>query len=216
MSANSLRKPFKVPFKTTVNTSEVAKARPQLLSVGDVRTRPPVQNASADNEHVDDVEVVEISDDVHESKPVLDNKIHEVSRRPALDLQLPGGGQRRTRGQLLAEDSGSLLVRMKAFGSLRKALHEILDSCNNVHWSRTINLPVDMDARASILANAAKAIEFSVQTMSATQPGYDDRINRRLCVMRKLGSTTDECEDENMVDIMQAVKDGLGEWKTRR
>ena len=36
---------------------------------------------------------------------------------------------------------------MKAFGSLRKALHEILDSCNNVHWTDTINLPVDMDAR---------------------------------------------------------------------
>ena len=85
VSANSLRKPFKVPFKTTVNTSEVAKARPQLLSVGDVRTRPPVQNASADNEHVDDVEVVEISDDVHESKPVLDSELHEVSRHPALD-----------------------------------------------------------------------------------------------------------------------------------
>ena len=29
--------------------------------------------------------------------------------------------------------------------------------------------------------------------------------------MRKSGSTTDECEDENMVDIMQGVKDGLGE-----
>lgn len=68
-----------------MNTSEAAKVRPQLLSVGDVRTNPPVQNASADNEHVDDVEVVEISDDVHESKPVLDSELHEVSRHPALD-----------------------------------------------------------------------------------------------------------------------------------
>ena len=85
VSANSLRKPFKVPFKTPMNTSEAAKVRPQLLSVGDVRTNPPVQNASADNEHVDDVEVVEISDDVHESKPVLDSELHEVSRHPALD-----------------------------------------------------------------------------------------------------------------------------------
>lgn len=117
MSANSLRKPFKVPFKTPVNTSEAAKVRPQPLSVGDVRTSPPVQNASADSERADDVEVVEISDEDHDSKPVLDGEIHEVLRQPTLDCiplfrflsnvtnswaSSTPGGQRRTRGQLLA------------------------------------------------------------------------------------------------------------------
>lgn len=52
--------------------------------------------------------------------------------------------------------------------------------------------------------------------MSATQTGYDGRIGRKLRVMRQSAASTNECEDEEEVDALQAVKDALGKWKTRR
>ncbi|KAL4081135.1 P-loop containing nucleoside triphosphate hydrolase protein [Scleroderma citrinum] len=89
MSANSLRKPFKVPFKTPFKTnSGAAKDQPQLIGVGDVGPSPPAQNVSSDNQRADDVEVVDISDNDHESKPVLDSEGPEVSGQFIVDRTL--------------------------------------------------------------------------------------------------------------------------------
>lgn len=72
-----------------------------------------------------------------------------------------------------------------------------------------------------MLANAAKAIEFCAQTMSATRSGYDDRVNQKLHAIRRLGAVTDkadgdEDEDEDETDVVLAVKEALDEWITRQ
>ena len=85
MSANSLRKPFKVPFKTPQSNSGVVKVQPQPNVGGVCTVSPPIQSASVDNERADVVEVVEISDEDHESKHELHDEIHEVSGQPTID-----------------------------------------------------------------------------------------------------------------------------------
>ncbi|KAI6006460.1 P-loop containing nucleoside triphosphate hydrolase protein, partial [Pisolithus marmoratus] len=110
----------------------------------------------------------------------------------------------------------SLSVRMKAFGSIRQVLYEVMDNggyCNKLQEFATA-LPTNTEARASVLTNAAKAIEFCAQTMSATQPGYDDRVNQKLSAIRRLGAMGEASEDENEMEVVQAVKEALDEWTT--
>ncbi|KAI6142887.1 hypothetical protein EDD17DRAFT_218609 [Pisolithus thermaeus] len=103
---------------------------------------------------------------------------------------------------------------MKAFGLIRKALYGVLNDggCCDKLQELANDLPTNTEARASVLANAAKAIEFYVQTMSATQSGYDDRVHRKLRAIQRLGDIGEVDEDEDMMDVSQAVKNVLDGW----
>ncbi|KAI6044873.1 P-loop containing nucleoside triphosphate hydrolase protein [Pisolithus marmoratus] len=109
-----------------------------------------------------------------------------------------------------------LSVRMKAFGSIRQALYEVMDNggyCNKLQEFATA-LPTNTEARYNLLMLLNAHIEFCAQTMSATQPGYDDRVNQKLCAIRRLGAIGEANEDENEMEVVQAVKEALDEWTT--
>ncbi|KAI6139327.1 ATP-dependent DNA helicase [Pisolithus tinctorius] len=211
-SASSLKKPFKVPFKTPFKaSSETANADLQPCNVDNGGAGGSLAQKDKDLADSDDVQIAE------EHRGSNDSNIESLSQ-PTDQPPLP-----EVAVELEANFSQKipLPVRMKAFGSIRKALYQVLSDgscCNKFQGSA---LPTNTEARVSVLANAAKAIEFCAQTMSATRSGYDDRVNQKLHAIRRLGAVTDkadgdEDEDEDETDVVLAVKEALDEWITRQ
>lgn len=100
---------------------------------------------------------------------------------------------------------------------IQEALYQVLNDggCCDKLQEFANGLPTDTEARASVLANAAKAIEFYVQTMSATQSGYDERVDQKLHAIQRLRAIGKVDEDEDETDVSQAMKKALDEWTTR-
>ncbi|KAI6044885.1 P-loop containing nucleoside triphosphate hydrolase protein [Pisolithus marmoratus] len=193
-SASSLKKPFKIPFKTPLKIgSTTAEANPQPCNI--------------DNGGASDVEMSNTAEELRESN----NESIESLKQPTAQCPPPGFNV-----ELEASFSQKipLSVRMKAFGSIRQVLYQVMDNggyCNKLQEFATA-LPTNTEARTSVLANAAKAIEFCAQTMSATQPGYDDRVNQKLSAIRRLGAMGEANEDEDEMEVVHAVKEALDEW----
>ncbi|KAI6123782.1 P-loop containing nucleoside triphosphate hydrolase protein [Pisolithus croceorrhizus] len=208
-SANSLKKPFKVPFKTPFKSdSATTKADPQPrnMSNGDAGSSLAREDLTDGKDtNSDDVEMSNIAEDRRESS---DARIESLTQSTDQQLNV----------ELEASFSQKipLPVRMKAFGLIRKALYGVLDGggCCNKLQEFANGLPTNTEARVSVLANAAKAIEFYVQTMSATQSGYDDRVDQKLRAIQRLGAIGKIDEDEDEMDVSQAVKKALDEWTT--
>ncbi|KAI6098218.1 ATP-dependent DNA helicase [Pisolithus sp. B1] len=208
-SANSLKKPFKVPFKTPFKSdSATTKADPQPrnMSNGDVGSSLAREDLTDGKDtNSDDVEMSNIAEAHRESS---DARIESLTQSTDQQLNV----------ELEASFSQKipLPVRMKAFGLIRKALYGVLDDggrCDKLQEFAN-GLPTNTEARASVLANAAKAIEFYVQTMSATQSGYDDRVDQKLRAIQRLGAIGQVDEDEDLMDVSQAVRKALDEWTT--
>ncbi|KAG6336884.1 hypothetical protein ID866_2210 [Astraeus odoratus] len=227
VSASSLRKPFKVPFKTPFKANAEPPCPQQSDRQDSAGDHGPLDgnglmNSKATDADSDEVEIVEIFDE-HQKLPTQDEELCEVDKQPTDErsIQLPD-----ITIELEASFSQKIpvTVRMKSFGSLRETLHRVVGSWDSDSaFGFMKDMPTDGEARALVLADAAKTIEFSVQTMSATQSGYDDRVNRKLHAIQQLETLgawatgmADDCEDEDTADAVQAVKGALESWKASR
>lgn len=214
-SASSLKKPFKVPFKTPFKTdSATAKANPQSRNMGNGDAGSPLARKDlpdGKDTNPDDVEMSNIAEEHRESNDARIESSTQPTDQPLLSPE----------ANIELEASFSqkipLPVRTKAFGLIQEALYQVLNDggCCDKLQEFANGLPTDTEARASVLANAAKAIEFYVQTMSATQSGYDERVDQKLHAIQRLRAIGKVDEDEDETDVSQAMKKALDEWTTR-
>ncbi|KAI9568465.1 P-loop containing nucleoside triphosphate hydrolase protein [Boletus coccyginus] len=222
-SANSLRKPFKTPFKTPVeNHHHVARGNDRDRQSGPGVPSPPAENqhAQKDEESEDDVEIVEVlikqepdgDDDAADDQMDMDVAIPEVV------MEVETSFSRKV----------PLETRTGAFNALRKALHQVfpLDvaSTDNTAWSILAGAPTSVEGRTLVLADAAKKLEHAVHIMCATPSGYGIRVvqKRRAIVSLVVGKgkarakdskkdgARDEDEDED--DVMEALRGGVETW----
>ncbi|KAG1881987.1 P-loop containing nucleoside triphosphate hydrolase protein [Suillus tomentosus] len=192
-SVGTLRKPFKTPFKVPF------KQPPQearVIESLDAQQTP--QKREEQNYDNDEIEVVKacfnsawqdprdelLQDNVLEEEPMdfsqgggdvsLDDEpqIH----LPEIDIEL----------EMMFSNKIPEPARREVFRTIRQALYRVLrwDDGDEGLWANLSNAPSNAEARHLLLAEAAKDIEYSVHTMSATESGYNQKAKAKLRVVK--------------------------------
>ncbi|KAG1818681.1 P-loop containing nucleoside triphosphate hydrolase protein [Suillus subaureus] len=192
-SVNTLRKPFKTPFKVPF------KQPPQeTCAIQSSDAQQTTQEGEEQNHDNDEIEVVEVcfnsarqasrdellQDDVLEEEPtdfgqgggdiLLDDE--PQIDLPDIDIEL----------EAMISKKIPEPARKDVFRTIRQALHRVLRWGDNDEglWVNLSNAPSNAEARYLLLAEAAKKIEYSVHTMSATESGYNQRAKAKLDVVK--------------------------------
>ncbi|KAN0118615.1 ATP-dependent DNA helicase [Russula decolorans] len=162
--------PFRVPFKVPFNTVSID---PQTTSrsAGPTcdKTKPlPDPNGALE------VAAIELVDDGEQSLPSspLSLSDHEI------DLDV-------TFSQKIPTDDRNITYRQ-----IRRALRKIFmhsTGCDD-RWHKLLPEPSDEETRSAVLSSAAKELEFSVHSMSASQAGYATRSKSAVNSVRHLAS----------------------------
>ncbi|KAG1788144.1 P-loop containing nucleoside triphosphate hydrolase protein [Suillus plorans] len=192
-SVGTLRQPFKIPFK--VPFKQPSQEARVIESLGAQQTTQKRQEQNYDN---DEIEVVKVcfnsawqdprdellQDNVLEGEPMdfsqgggdvsLDDEpqIH----LPEIDIEL----------ETMFSKKIPEPARREVFHTIRQALYRVLrwDDGDEGLWANLSNAPSNAEARHLLLAEAAKEIEYSVHTMSATESGYNQRAEAKLRVVK--------------------------------
>ncbi|KAH7885458.1 P-loop containing nucleoside triphosphate hydrolase protein, partial [Phlebopus sp. FC_14] len=213
LSVGNLKKPFKTPFKAPVKATAVVdeevhdpdeKADALIYVEDEVRI---VDNGSPLHHVQEDVEVVLDDDGTSTTAASVSTKLPEVN------IELEASFSQKI----------PLTTRMRVFQSLRSALHRTIDRDAGQVWKLLKGTPTSTEARTLILANAAKTIEFSVHSMSATPSGYEARVKSKLQAIRILErkevwsfNAISQSTDEDAKDAARAVTCALEDWKRRK
>ncbi|KAG1841899.1 P-loop containing nucleoside triphosphate hydrolase protein [Suillus subalutaceus] len=190
-SVDTLRKPFKTPFRVPF------KQPPQeARAIESSDAQQTTQKGEEQNHGNDEIEVVEVcfnsarhpgdellQDDVLEEEPMDFGQGSGVSLDDEPQIDLP-----EIDIELEAMISKKIpeRARKEVFRTIRQALHRILrwDDSDEGLWVNLSNAPSNAEARHLLLAEAAKHIEYSVHTMSATESGYNQRATAKLHVVK--------------------------------
>ncbi|KAG1906679.1 P-loop containing nucleoside triphosphate hydrolase protein [Suillus fuscotomentosus] len=185
-----ITKPYSsVPFKQPPQEARVIESL-------DAQQTP--QKREEQNYHNDEIEVVKVclnsawqapqddllQDDVLEEEPMdfsqgggdvsLDDEpqIH----LPEIDIEL----------EMMFSKKIPEPARREVFRTIREALYRVLrwDDGDEGLWANLSNAPSNAEARHLLLAEAAKDIEYSVHTMSATESGYNQKAKAKLRVVK--------------------------------
>ncbi|KAF9222938.1 ATP-dependent DNA helicase [Gyrodon lividus] len=203
-SANGLKKPFKMPLKT-------AQA-PEEIKVSDMREHDhaPVQRHPAGrDENNDEIEFVDADiteERTRRGRADAGTSSNDDSELPDVDIELEASFSRKI----------PLATRTTVFVSIRRALHHKFQLDGGDAWDALKGAPANVEARTLILANAAKTMENSVQIMSATPSGYEDRARCKIRAIDALRGKDivgtrvgDNSEDDYTGGIVQALKEAV-------
>ncbi|KAJ7364939.1 ATP-dependent DNA helicase [Mycena albidolilacea] len=194
-SAMNLKKPFKTPFLTPA----VAVDQPPEVEV------EVVEEERVSSPVLPDEDDVEIDVDVRRSS------------RPSSPVDLPDA-------EISLDVSFSQKIeatlRHEALTAIRKALHKVLLRGSDIEemWGYLGKAHADSDARASLLNDAAHALEFSVHSMCSTASGYGRRTEGTVDAVRFLSKhwggivspgvqQDDEDEWEDARAVVEALKE---------
>ncbi|KAG1858943.1 P-loop containing nucleoside triphosphate hydrolase protein [Suillus subluteus] len=178
--------PFKVPFKQPPQEARAIESSD---------AQQTTQKGEEQNHSNDEIEVVEVcfnsarhprnellQDDVLEEEPMDFGQGSGVSLDepqidlPEIDIEL----------EAMISKKIPERARKEVFRTIRQALYRVLrwnDSDEGL-WVNLSNAPSNAEARHLLLAEAAKHIEYSVHTMSATESGYNQRATAKLHVVK--------------------------------
>ncbi|KAG1735230.1 P-loop containing nucleoside triphosphate hydrolase protein [Suillus lakei] len=195
-SVGALRKPFKTPFKVPFKqpTQEV-----RVMESSDAQQT--TQKGEEQNHDNDEIEVVEVSfnsawqtsreelpqDDVLEEEPTdfgqdgCDISVDDEPQAdlPEIDIELGSEHLQKDtpRKEVLPALSDKLYTEPSAGTIAMKGCGFNLSSA-----------PSNVEERYLLLAEAAKQIEYSVHSMSATESGYNQRAKAKLHVVKLIGT----------------------------
>ncbi|KAG2102219.1 P-loop containing nucleoside triphosphate hydrolase protein [Suillus discolor] len=192
-SVGTLRKPFKTPFKVPF------KQPPQEARVIEsLDAQQTTQKREEQNYDNNEIEVVKVcfnstwqaprdellQDNILEEEPMdfsqgggdvsLDDELQ--IHLPEIDIEL----------EMMFSKKIPESARREVFRTIRQALYKALrwDDGEEGLWANLSNAPSNAEARHLLLAEAAKEIEYSVHTMSATESGYNQKAKAKLRVVK--------------------------------
>ncbi|KAF7364828.1 ATP-dependent DNA helicase [Mycena venus] len=199
-SAVNLKKPFKTPFLTSVNT---AVDSPPELEVEERESSPVVPDDDDEVEvEPDDVQLVEDSKNISRSSSPLDLPNAEISLEVPFSQKIPAS------------------LRHEALIAIRKALHKVFLRGSDIEkmWADLGKPNADLDARVSLLNDTAHSLEFSAHSMCSTARGYERRTEGTVEAVRFLGNhwgamdgkgvqQGDEDEWDDAREVLAALKE---------
>ncbi|EGN93927.1 hypothetical protein SERLA73DRAFT_78305 [Serpula lacrymans var. lacrymans S7.3] len=208
-SMRSLKKPFKTPFKIP--------AVPQ---------NPPRPERRVSPQALEDEDVIIVEDhelscnssipplaDQHDEVEIVDTAL-QYSGRISPSVELPEVGVELDAGFSQKISSN---LREDSFNSLRGVLHKVFmmngKETEDQMWSYLEYSPSTANGRDTVLAEAAKAIEYSAHTMSVTDTGYKERLRAKMQAVEmmkrgdvwgRMSSGTED--DDELVEAVDALK----------
>ncbi|KAG1763609.1 P-loop containing nucleoside triphosphate hydrolase protein [Suillus occidentalis] len=229
-SVDALRKPFKTPFKVPF------KQPPQEACVIESSdAQQTIQKGEEQNHDDDEIEVSVgtvssawqtpreelLPDDVPEEEPTDFGQGGDVSYDDEPQMDLP-----EIDVELEAMISKKIPepTRKQVFRTIRQALHRALrwDDSYEGLWVNLSNAPSNAEARHLLLAEAAKQIEYSVHTMSATESGYNQRAKAKLHVVKlmehreslwPIDAVHYDEEEEEVIEMIGLLRNICSRWR---
>ncbi|KAG1780638.1 P-loop containing nucleoside triphosphate hydrolase protein [Suillus placidus] len=230
-SVDTLRKPFKTPFKVPFKQS------PQEARVIEsLDAQQTTQKGEEQNHHNDEIEGVEVCFDFAWQAPrdellqgdVLEEEPADFGQGsgdvslddepqidlPEIDIEL----------EAMISNKIPEPARKGAFRSIRQALHRALRWDDNYEglWVNLSDAPSHTEARHLVLAEAAKKIEYSVHTMSATESGYNQRAKAKLHAVKliehreslwPLDAAHYDDDEEEAIEMIGLLRSICSRWR---
>ncbi|KAF8491239.1 ATP-dependent DNA helicase [Russula emetica] len=184
--------PFRVPFKVPFNTVSMD---PQTTS----RSAGPTCDKTKPLRDLDgalEVATIELMDDGEQSPPCgsasFQSRLKCGQCGLKISLSCLASPLSLSDNEIDLDVSFSQKIpaddRNTAYRKIQRALRKIFmhgTGCDD-RWRKLLPEPSDEEARSAVLSSAAKELEFSVHTMSASQAGYATRSKSAVNSVRRL------------------------------